>query len=177
MFVVDNLMTGNGRRLFHFAFQSPDFARRRKQEMSRKMATRLERLANHPISNSFQKKANNLDQISQAPYPVRIPVFVMRLAEFKAKPDANHANPHPMQDWSYRICNQYRATSPAHGSGFKSDTTRTNHARTGIIGLRSPWPRQLRRETHYSLLHQPGLTLRKKTAPSNFAPSACKFLM
>jgi hypothetical protein len=65
-------------------------------------------------------------------FPVRVPVFVMRLAELKAKPDANHANTHPINDWSCQICNQHRATSPARGSGFKSDTTRTNLARTGI---------------------------------------------
>jgi hypothetical protein len=29
-------------------------------------------------------------------FPVRVPVFVISLAELKAKPDANHANPHPM---------------------------------------------------------------------------------
>jgi hypothetical protein len=27
--------------------------------------------------------------------PVRVPVIVMRLADLQAKPDANHANPHP----------------------------------------------------------------------------------
>jgi hypothetical protein len=60
----------------------------------------------------------------------------MRLAELKAKPDANHANAHPVDAWSCQLCNQYRATSPARGSGFKLDTTRTNHARMGVIGLR-----------------------------------------
>jgi hypothetical protein len=28
--------------------------------------------------------------------PVRVPVIVMRLADLKAKPDANHANPNPI---------------------------------------------------------------------------------
>ena len=46
-----------------------------------------------------------------------------------------------MQACSCRICNQHRAPSPARGSGFKSDTTRTNHARTGVIGFCSSWPR------------------------------------
>jgi hypothetical protein len=36
-------------------------------------------------------------------FPVRIPVFVMRLAELKAKPVANHANAHPINDWSCQI--------------------------------------------------------------------------
>jgi hypothetical protein len=61
----------------------------------------------------------------------------MWLADLKAKPDANHANAHPINDWSCQICNQHRATSPAHGSGFKSDTTRTNLARQNGIGLRA----------------------------------------
>jgi hypothetical protein len=39
-------------------------------------------------------------------------MFVMRLAELKAKPDANHANAHPMQDWSCQICNPHRAMHP-----------------------------------------------------------------
>jgi hypothetical protein len=59
----------------------------------------------------------------------------MRLANLQAKPDANHANAHPMSDWSCQICNQHRATSPTRGSGFKPDTTRTNLARTDIMGL------------------------------------------
>src|ERR1035437_777475 len=42
------------------------------------------------------------------------------------KPDANHANAHPSNDWSCQICNQHRATSPARGSGFKSDTHQDN---------------------------------------------------
>jgi hypothetical protein len=74
-------------------------------------------------------------------FPVRVPVFVMRLAELKAKPNANHTNPHPMQDWSCQICNQHRATSPARGSGFKFDTTRTNLARPGVTYLRISGPR------------------------------------
>jgi hypothetical protein len=61
-------------------------------------------------------------------FPVRVPVFVMRLAELKAKPDANHANTHPINDWSCQICNQHRAPSPARVSDFKSDTTRPNLA-------------------------------------------------
>ena len=44
-------------------------------------------------------------------FPVRVPVFVMQLAELKAKPDANHANAYPINDWSCQICNQHRATS------------------------------------------------------------------
>lgn len=31
-------------------------------------------------------------------FPVRVPVLVIRLADFKAKPAANHANAHPMND-------------------------------------------------------------------------------
>jgi hypothetical protein len=52
----------------------------------------------------------------------------------KAKPDANHANTHPINDWSCQLCNQPRALSPARRTGFKSDTTRTNLARTGVTG-------------------------------------------
>jgi hypothetical protein len=66
--------------------------------------------------------------------PVRVPVFVICLAGLKAKPDANHANAHPINDWSCQICNQHRATSPARGPGFKPDTTRTNHARPDVTG-------------------------------------------
>jgi hypothetical protein len=36
---------------------------------------------------------------------------------------------------------QLRAPSPARDTGFKSDTTRKSHARTGITGLRASWPR------------------------------------
>jgi hypothetical protein len=68
-------------------------------------------------------------------FPIRVPVFVMRLADLKAKPDANHANTHPINAWSCQIYNQHHATSPARGSGFKSDTTRTNLTRTGLAGL------------------------------------------
>jgi hypothetical protein len=39
-------------------------------------------------------------------------VFVICLAELKAKPDASHANTHPINDWSCHICNQHRAPSP-----------------------------------------------------------------
>ena len=53
----------------------------------------------------------------------------------KAKPDANHANAHPMQEWSCQLCHQPCALSPARRTGFKSDTTRTNHARMSIVGL------------------------------------------
>jgi len=63
----------------------------------------------------------------------------MRLADFEAKPDANHENAHPMQDWSCQICNQPRAPSPARGSGFKYDTTRTNRTRTSVMGWRANW--------------------------------------
>jgi hypothetical protein len=59
-------------------------------------------------------------------------VFVICLAELKAKPDANHESAHHINDWSCQICNQHRATSPTRESGFKSDTTKTNHVRTGI---------------------------------------------
>jgi hypothetical protein len=59
----------------------------------------------------------------------------MRLAYLKAKPDANHANAHPISAWSCQICNQPRATSPTRGSGFKPDTTRTNLARTAVTGF------------------------------------------
>jgi hypothetical protein len=31
--------------------------------------------------------------------PVRVHLFVIRLAGLKAKPDANQENAHPMQDW------------------------------------------------------------------------------
>jgi hypothetical protein len=32
-------------------------------------------------------------------FPVRVHMFVIRLAVLKAKPDANLANTHPRQDW------------------------------------------------------------------------------
>jgi hypothetical protein len=67
--------------------------------------------------------------------PVRVHVIVMRLADLKAKPDANHENAHPMQDWSCQICNQPRAPSPARRTGFKSGTTRTNLARMDITSF------------------------------------------
>jgi hypothetical protein len=54
----------------------------------------------------------------------------------KAKSHAQHANAHPINAWSCQICNQHRAPSPARGSGFKFDTTRTDHARTGITAVR-----------------------------------------
>jgi len=73
--------------------------------------------------------------------PFVFPCLSCRLADLKAKPDANHANAHPMHDWSCQICNQHRAMSPARGSGFKSDTTRPNLARANVIGWRVSWPR------------------------------------
>jgi len=50
-------------------------------------------------------------------------------------PSAKFRHSAEMQACSCRICNQHRATSPARGSGFKPDTTRTNHARTDVIGF------------------------------------------
>jgi hypothetical protein len=88
-------------------------------------------LKNHPKS---AEKSRTVSNGSIRFFPVRVPVLVMQLAELKAKPDANHANPHPMQDWSCQIYNQHRATPPARGSGFKFNTTRTNHARMGVTG-------------------------------------------
>jgi hypothetical protein len=69
---------------------------------------------------------------TSAEIPVRVPVLVIQLADLKAKPDANHANAHPKQDWSCQICNQHCAMSPSRRTGFKPDTTRTNYARTGV---------------------------------------------
>jgi hypothetical protein len=39
---------------------------------------------------------NNRYQFGDGKFPVRIHVFVIRLAGLRAKPDANHANTHPM---------------------------------------------------------------------------------
>jgi len=36
----------------------------------------------------------------------------MRLADLKAKPDANHANAHPFHAWSCQLCHQHCAPSP-----------------------------------------------------------------
>jgi len=63
-------------------------------------------------------------------FPVRIHLFVIQLADLKAKPVAKQANAHPMQDWSCRICHQHRAHATLRGTGFKSGTARTNCART-----------------------------------------------
>ena len=73
--------------------------------------------------------------------PVRVHVFVIRLADLKAKLDANHENTHPINDWSCRLCNQHRDHVTPRGTGFKRDTTRTNLARPGITGLSATWPR------------------------------------
>ena len=62
-------------------------------------------------------------------FPVRIHLFVIQLADLKAKPVAKQANAHPMQDWSCRICHQHRAPVTLRGTGFKPDTTRTRFAR------------------------------------------------
>ena len=59
-------------------------------------------------------------------------MVVIRLADLKAKPDADHANAHPINAWSCQICNQHRASSHARGTDFKTDTTRTNLARMGV---------------------------------------------
>ena len=40
----------------------------------------------------------------------------------------------PKRAWSCQLCNQPCAASPSRRTGFKSDMTRTNHARKGIIG-------------------------------------------
>ena len=69
-------------------------------------------------------------------FPVRVHLFVIRLADFKAKPVANQENAHPMKDWSCRICNQHRAHVTLRGTGFKPDTTRTDHARKNVADLR-----------------------------------------
>jgi hypothetical protein len=51
--------------------------------------------------------------------PVRVHMLVIWLAELKAKPDANHANAHPMQDRSCQIFNQHRAPSPRSQNWFQ----------------------------------------------------------
>ena len=66
---------------------------------------------------------------------------VICLANLKAKPDANHANAHPINDWSCQLCNQPCALSPARRTGFKSDTTRTNLPRLNVTDLRLTCPR------------------------------------
>jgi hypothetical protein len=40
-----------------------------------------------------------LPRILMEEFPVRVHMFVIRLAVLKAKPDANLANTHPRQDW------------------------------------------------------------------------------
>jgi len=62
-------------------------------------------------------------------FPVRVHVVVMRLADWEAKPDANHENAHPMQDRSCQLCNQHRARVTLRETGFKPDTTGANRAR------------------------------------------------
>jgi hypothetical protein len=47
-------------------------------------------------------------------------MIVIWLADSEAKPVANHANAHPMHDWSCRICNQHRAHVSLRGTGFKT---------------------------------------------------------
>jgi hypothetical protein len=98
-----------------------------------------------PERTSQQKRTFPLEHIVLAPadrnFPVRFHVPVIWLADLKAKPVANHANTHPMQAWSYRICTQHRAPSPARGSGFKSDTTRTNRARMSVFDSTITRPR------------------------------------
>src|SRR5208282_2436513 len=81
-----------------------------------------------PFTKQYQKSVSKK-------FPVRVHVLVIQLADFKAKPVANHENAYPMQDWSCQICNQPRAPSPARRTGFKSDTTRTNHARMGVTSF------------------------------------------
>ena len=65
-------------------------------------------LKNHPKS---AEKSHTVSNSSIRFFPIRVHVFVMRLADLKAKPNANHANAHPMRAWSCRICNQ-RCTPP-----------------------------------------------------------------
>ena len=69
--------------------------------------------------------------------PFAFPCWSWDLRATKAKSHAQHANAHPINAWSCQICNQHRAPSPARGSGFKSDTTRADHARTGITAVRT----------------------------------------
>jgi hypothetical protein len=71
-------------------------------------------------------------------------VLGIRLADFKAKPVANHANVHPITAWSCRICNQHCAHVTLRRTGFKPYTTRPNFARTGVAGLPATWPRIFR---------------------------------
>jgi hypothetical protein len=46
------------------------------------------------LSNIYGFRASSVEN-----FPVRVHVFVIWLAELKAKPGANHANAHPMSDW------------------------------------------------------------------------------
>lgn len=62
-------------------------------------------------------------------------MFVILLADLKAKPDANYENTQPMRDWSCQLCNQPSAPSPFRRTGFESDTTRTNLARPVVTGF------------------------------------------
>jgi hypothetical protein len=76
-------------------------------------------------------------QTSRKFSPFAFPCWSWDLRATKAKSHAQHANAHPINAWSCQICNQHRAPSPARGSGFKSDTTRADHARTGITAVRT----------------------------------------
>ncbi len=68
-------------------------------------------------------------------FPVCVPVLVIRLAELKAKPDANHPNAH--LDASLLVSLLKPALRPGfpRRTGFKPDTSRTNIARTIITGF------------------------------------------
>jgi hypothetical protein len=59
----------------------------------------------------------------------------MRLADVKAKPDANHANTHAQVSLVVSYLHPAPRHSTRRGSGFKSDTTRTNRARPGLTGF------------------------------------------
>ncbi len=66
-------------------------------------------LKNHPKS---AEKSHTVSNSSIRFFPIRVHVFVMWLADLKAKPNANHANAHPMRAWSCRICNQHCTPPP-----------------------------------------------------------------
>jgi hypothetical protein len=78
------------------------------------------------IKNQQEKRRRNS--------PVHVPALVMRLAELKAKPDANHANTHAHV--SLLVSDLQPALRPTtlRRTGFKSNTSRTNRARKRVSG-------------------------------------------
>ena len=100
--VVEGTRLENGKRTFARFLTPPK-------------ALSLLSLSHFDFLNNHQKSAQKSHTVSNGSIrfsPVRVPVFVMRLADLKAKPDANHANAHPFHAWSCQLCHQHCAPSP-----------------------------------------------------------------